>query len=127
MKTLTILLFSLLLSPAFAQEKPVQVVIIVKAGYVTTANNWLKTKFGATGSNLSVPLILKSDPDTQSPRAYGCNWECFKPSHFDVTKSDLETVQNQIQADRVRIWKNKSFDSCLTLLNLRIKPSPKLQ
>ena len=101
----------------------IKVVIIVKAAFVEQANQWLREKLKATGDNIGVPLILKTDADDQAPRAYGTSWEGFLPLHADRVRDEVETVQNQIEAGRVVVRRNQDFFTVIDELGLRVKPS----
>ena len=97
-----------------------KVVIVAKANMVVATNAWLRNNLGATGDNITVPLIGISDPDDTAPTHYGCNWLGMLPEHKN------QIVRGVVNSPHVSLFEDRDFFQCIKEMGLRKKPQEPL-
>lgn len=98
----------------------VTIQIIARANMVSAVNAWLRRKdtIGATGDNVSVPLIGINDLDDAEPTHYGCNGAA-------VTIEDRDKIRTGVvNSPHVTLYTDRDFYEVIAEMGLRVKPSP---
>lgn len=95
-------------------------VIISTAAALNQVNQLLRDSLGATGDNVSVPIVVETAGKDEAPQLYGCNWEAFSDSDFLNLKKLAKDVQGMYVYDGA---KEKGFDHLLKRLRIKRKES----
>ena len=112
----------LFISVSYAQDSSrVTIIIIAKATNVTAVNQWLRINIGATGDNVSVPLIGITDSDDAEPTHYGCHWQRVIMLHKNAMDKGI------VNSPFVHLWQTGSFNDRIKELNLRTVPTSPLE
>lgn len=100
----------------------VTIQIIARSNMVAAVNSWLRRKetIGATGDNVSVPLIGITDPDDAEPTHYGCNWAAATIEDRDKIRTGV------VNSPHVTLYTDRDFYAVIAEMGLRVKPSPML-
>jgi hypothetical protein len=85
---------------------------------LSTVNEYFRKTFGATGDNVSVPILVETETNDKAPQFYSTNWETFDPEHFKQVKKDAKGISGMYVYDGD---KEKGFDKCLKRHKLKRK------
>lgn len=92
------------------------IIIIAKAANKNAVNVWLRNNIGATGDNVSVPLIGITDSDDAEPSHYGCHWTNVTIQHKD------EMITGIVNSPHVNLYITGSFEERIAQHGLRLIP-----
>lgn len=93
-------------------------VIISTAPALNQVNQLLRDALGATGDNVTVPIVVETADKDEAPQLYACNWEAFSDTDFLKLKKLAKDIPGMYVYDGK---KEKDFDTLLKRLRIKRK------
>ena len=98
-------------------------IIICSAEALETVNQYLRETFGATGDNVSVPVVVETASNESAAQFYSCNWEGFSDEHFKRIAKDAKDIKGMYVYDG---QKEKGHSTLLKRLRIKTKQSEEM-